>query len=514
MRRIITNILIVTFSLIIAGHVTAQNPNNALLYSSQATLFGDQGSASDPLSIIMPGTAFKSGFGAFIDNPASMALHRRNFGEFGFSYRTVEEDAVFMGQQRLLDDSQRGISSAGFLYALPTDQGSLVFGAGYTQHSIYNRALAFRARNENSTITDMFKFDGSPYQDIAFNTFATDFGDEFEDWDESILRIGFDRYGDYLGMRQQGEIFQRGYSGEYSMFFATEFQENLMIGGSIGLLSGRYRYNRVFQEVDEFNDYNSTIIDSNDDGIGDTDIDNILLDDRVSSSFAGFRARAGILYKISDHFQAGASFTFPTTIEVNELFDANLRTTFNNGVEFSDFTDSEFSYKVKYPSRTSLGFGIVNLSGLSASLSADYVDYSKTRVDYGSSEFFEDELAENDFLESEFRSVWSFRGGISYDLSPDFSLRAGYSYLPGRFLNGNDDRSVYALGAGFSLSRNLRLEFAAQYTEWNEISAVYEYARYNYSSLPDNLPAMSFSSEDANRSAERIQILGTIKFSF
>ncbi|TVQ05529.1 MAG: hypothetical protein EA359_03005 [Balneolaceae bacterium] len=514
MRRISKFVLFVALIIIMAGNTLAQNPNNALLYSSQATLFGDQGPASDPVSVIMPGTAFKSGFGAFIDNPASMALHRKSFGELGFSYRTVEEDAIYLGQQRLLDDSQRGISNFGFLYSLPTLQGSFVFGAGYTQHSIYNRAFGFRARNENSTITDKFKFSGSPYQDIAFNTFATDFGDEFEDWDESIFRIGFDRYGDFLGLRQQGEIIQRGYSGEYSMFFATEFQENLMIGGSIGLLSGRFRYNRVFQEVDEFNDYNSTIIDSNDDGFGDTDVDNILLDDRLRSSFAGFRARVGILYKLSDNFQVGASYTFPTTIEVDEIFDANLRTTFNNGVEFSDFTDSEFSYKVKYPSRTSLGLGIVNLSGLSVSLSAEYVDYSKTRVDYGSSEFFEDELAENDFIESEFRSVWSLRGGASYDLSPEFTLRAGYSYLPGRFLNGDDDRSVYMIGAGFSLTRNIRLELAAQYTEWDEQSAVYEYAQYNYSPLPDNIPSINFRSEDAARSVERWQVLGTLRVNF
>ncbi len=514
MLRIIKFFLFTAIIILVAGRASAQNPNNALLYSNQATLFGAQGSASDPVSIIMPGTAFKSGFGAFIDNPASMALHKRSFGEAGFSYHMVEEDAIYLGQQRLLDDSQRGFSNFGFLYSLPTVQGSFVFGAGYTQHSIYNRAFGFRARNENSTITDKFKFDGSPYQDIAFNTFATDFGDDFEDWDESIFRIGFDRYGDFLGIRQQGEIIQQGYSGEYSMFFATEFQENLMIGASIGLLSGRFRYNRVFQEVDEFNDYNSTIIDSNDDGIGDTDIDNILLDDRLRSSFAGFRARAGLLYKVSDHLQIGASYTFPTTIEVDEIFDANLRTTFNNGVEFSDFTDSEFSYKVKYPSRTSLGLGIVNLTGFSASLSTEYVDYSKTRVDYGSSEFFEDELTENDFIQSEFRSVWSFRGGVSYDFSPDFTLRAGYGYLPSRFLNGDDDRSIYTIGAGFSLTRNMRLEIAAQYTEWDEQSAVYEYVRYDYSPLPDNLPGISFRSEDAVRSVEKWQIVGSLKIHF
>lgn len=90
MLRIIKFFLFTAIIILVAGRASAQNPNNALLYSNQATLFGAQGSASDPVSIIMPGTAFKSGFGAFIDNPASMALHKRSFGEAGFSYRMVE----------------------------------------------------------------------------------------------------------------------------------------------------------------------------------------------------------------------------------------------------------------------------------------------------------------------------------------------------------------------------------------------------------------------------------------
>ncbi|TVR15389.1 MAG: hypothetical protein EA391_10610 [Balneolaceae bacterium] len=507
-------LLITIFVLVGFSSLNAQNPNNALLYSYQATLFGDQGAANDPISIIMPGTAFKSGFGSFMDNPASMALHQQSFGEFGLSYRSVDEDATYLGQNRDLNDSQNGVSNFGFLYSFPTVQGSFVFGAGYSQHSIYNRALGFRARNENSTITDKFKVNGSPYQEIAFNTFATDEGDEFGDWDESIFRIGFDRFGDFLGLRQQGEIIQRGYSGEYSMFFATEFQENFLVGASIGLLSGRFNYSRIFQEIDEFNDYSSTIIDSNGDGFGDTDVDNIILDDGLRSRFSGFRARAGLLYKISDQFNIGVSYTFPTTIDVDETFRADLRTTFNNGVEFSDFTDSEFSYRVKYPARTALGFGMQNLNGLSASFSAEYVDYSDTRIDFRESSLFEDELIENDFIEDNFRSVWSFRGGIAYDITPEFNLRAGYSRLPGRFAEISNDRNVYALGAGFSITPNLRLEFAAQYAIWEEVSAVYDYASYDYSLLPDNPPSINFRSEEVSRSVDRWQLLSTLRFNF
>jgi hypothetical protein len=516
MRRILKTIVLVAALLLGLNQVSAQdsNPNNAFLYSNQATLFGSQGAASDPVSIIMPGTAFKSGQGSFIDNPASMALHVNSFGEFGLNFRSVDEDAIYLGQNRALDDSQGGVSNFGFLYSFPTERGSMVFGAGYTQHSVYNRAIGFRGRNETSTITDKFKAEGSPYQDIAFNTFATDYGDDFQDWDESIFRIGFEQWGDFLGITQQGEIIQRGSGGEYSMFFATEFQENLMIGASLGLLSGRFNYSRVFQEIDEFNDYDSAIIDSNDDGFGDTDIDNILLDDQLRSRYTGFRARAGLIYRINENLSVGGSYTFPTTIEVDETFDADLSTTFNNGESFADDLATEFSYKIKYPSVISLGMGLNDVSGFSLSLAADYTDYSNTRVDFLESDFFEDELIENDFINDSFRPVWSFRGGAAYQISPEFTLRGGYGYQPSRFLDGDDNKNIFSLGAGFALTRNVQLDLAAQYTAWNEVSSVYDYAQYDYSPLPDNRPSVSFRSQEADRSAERWQLMGTLRIHF
>lgn len=510
MRKILK--IIVLFAVLFGVEKAfAQADNNILLYNNQATLFGNQGPAYDPISIIIPGTATKSGIGSFIDNPASMALFDKSIGEFGLSFGSVSEEATYLESTRTLDNDQFNFSNLGFLYSLPTERGSLVFGGAYSKHTTFNRALAFRAFNENSTITDLFKTDGSPYQEIAFNTFATDYGDEFEDWDESILRIGFDDFGDYLGIRQQGEILQSGKGGEYSLFFATEFQRNLMVGASIGLLSGKFQYDRIFQEIDEFNDYNSDIIDSDEDGVGDTDIDNILLDDQLTTRYNGFRARAGLLYKATEKVNFGVSYTLPTTIFLDEEFDASITTTFDNENSFNDFTDSQFSYTVKYPGMVSVGAALQDLSGLTISLSAEYVNYADTEIEFDESELFEDELAENDFIKDAYQAVWSYRAGLALDLTPDFTIRGGYRFQPSRFENGNDDRTAYSFGAGFRLGNGIRFEAAAQYTTWDEVTAVYDYGDYNYTSLPDDLPTITYESEIANRTADRWQVLGTIR---
>ncbi len=488
------------------------NPNNPLLYSNQATMFGDQGSAFDPISIIMPGVAYNAGFGSFIDNPASAALFKNSFGQFGLSYRMVDENSQYLGNSSTLDDRQTNLSNFGIVYSFPTTRGSLVAGAGYTQHTSFNRAFGFRGRNNNSTITDNFKAPGSTYSDIAFGTFATDYGDEFEDWDESIFRIGFDQLGDYLGIRQQGEIIQRGYGGEYSMFMATEFQQNLMIGASIGILNGRFKYDRLFQEVDEFNDYDGQIIDSNNDGTGDTDIDRILLEDDLTSRYNGFRVRTGFLYRLNQNLNIGGSYTFGTKIFVDEQFNASITSSFDNGVDFEDNLNTEFSYNVRFPSKASLGFAVKDLNGLTVSASAEYIDYSKTRIEFNDGNLFEDELLENEFIKDTYRPVLNYKAGLSYQFNPMFTVRGGYSYLPSRFDGGSDDRNVFALGAGFSLTDDVRLELAAQYAIWEEETTVYDYAVYNYSDLPDNPPSFSFRSESAIRSVDRWNVLATLKF--
>lgn len=526
MRRFLCG-AILCFLLTGIHQLNAQNPNNGLLYSNQATLFGQNSTSGDPISVVMPGTAFHSGFGSFIDNPASSALGDISYVQFGLSHRNINEDAIYLGQSRLAEATGNGMTNAGFVYKYPTVRGSLVIGAGYTQNNIFNRTLEFRGRNENNSITDAFKVripHYPDYREVAYETYSIDFlsdpdlcsrntaGNFTGSGCESIFRIDDEQLGDFFGISQQGNIIQNGVSGEYSLFFATEVQENLFLGASAGLLSGTFRFKRVFQELDEDDIYNGTVIDSNQDGFYDTHVDNLAMDEDLKSSFSGFRARAGFLYKVSEQFNIGASYTFPTIIEVDEVYDISLSNTFDNGDQFDDSAGSEFAYKIKSPPVLTLGVGMNKLSGFSVSLSAEHVNYSKTSVDFIESDFFDDEITENDFLSDNFVSVWSYRGGMSYDISHNFSVMAGYSFMPSRFKNGDDDRQIFSGGLGFSISDNIRFEAAAQFTTWDETSSVYDYVEYDYSVLPDDAPEGQFRSQEAIRSIDRLQLFGTLKF--
>ena len=155
-----------------------------------------------------------------------------------------------------------------------------------------------------------------------------------------------------------------------------------------------------------------------------------------------------------------------------------------------------------------------DFEGMSLSLAADFTDYSNVEIDFESDGLFEDELAENEFINNVFTSVWNLRGGISYDLNEFTSIRGGYAYQPSRFQDGVDDRNIYSGGFGFDLGQGTSIELGGIYMRWEEESSVYTYTEYDYSPLPDESPLISGTrSEDALRAVDFFQLMGTIRFS-
>ncbi|HMB99343.1 MAG TPA: outer membrane protein transport protein [Balneolaceae bacterium] len=492
------NLITVVLFLAAALPLTAQNDNNPLLFSNQAILLGDQRGAYDPVTMILPGMAINSGFGSFLDNPASVAMFDDSFLEAGFAFRRVDEDSRFLGNTQNLSDTQTTLSNIGFIYKLPTEQGSFVIGGGFNQQSFFNRALSVSGRNTNSTITDQFKIPGNTFEDIAFNTFAIDYGDVEQTFLESIFRIGFETFP---GIRQEAEITNSGYTGEFSGFIGTEFQKNLFIGLSLGATSGTFKFDRTFLEIDNLNDFDGDFIDTDDDGEGDTDVDSILLSDKVRTDMTGFRARVGAIYKMMPWLNIGGSYTFPTRLNIDEEFDARILTTMDNGVEFEDDLFGEFSYSVSFPARVGLGFTVDDLSGFTFSFSSEYVQFSNTRINFSDDELFEDEQIENRFISDTFDDVWSFRAGAAYDVNPMFTLRAGYGYQPSRFKRGRDDRDLFSAGFGARLTEQVEFDLGAQLINFDETSTVYDFEDQNF----------NISSEVADRSVDRLQVLATLR---
>lgn len=493
--RLLKAVTISIVGVLIPAALVAQSVEDALRYSLQYPSF-------DPVSMVIPGVAHKTGFGAFQENPASMALFEKSFGSFSLSHRNVNEETGFLGINNSFDASQAAVGDLGLVYKVPTVRGSLVVGGGYSQSTDFNRAFSVDARNNRSTLTDFYNItaDDALYN-AAFNVYAVDWADVDSTFTESIFRIGFPVDG-YPGINQDIEVKERGDIGEFSAFIATEFQPGLMVGASIGVITGSYNYDRQFLETDSFDDYNGNFIDTDGDGTGDTDIDRILSIDNIDAEITSFTARLGTVYRPTEHVQLGLSYQFKNTLNLDETYNTVISTTFDNGDNFEDEAPGEFSYKIERPARFNTGLSLVDLQGLTISASAEHVDYGDARLDFGGDDL-EFQNSENDFIKSELRDVWNLRVGLEYKVNDQFTPRVGYAYYPSPQSNLDVDRRFFSGGFSAKISRNIWLDVGAQYSIWDDQNRLYFF---------DN--GTDLQNEVITEDVRRLHVMGGLKIGF
>ena len=446
----------------------AQSADDVLRYSLQYPSY-------DPISIVVPGVSQPTGLGGFQENPASMALFRESFMSLGLSNRYVSEQGRYLGNTTDFDDTQTSVGDLGFVYSVPTIRGSLVIGAGYSQTTDFNRALSVGGRNNESTLTDYYNI--TPDDSLffaAFDVYAIDYAGPDSSYSNtaSIFRIGFE---EFPGINQDVELTERGAMGEYSIFAATEVQKGLMIGASIGLISGSYSYDRSFLETDRNNDYNFQFVDTDGDGTGDTDIDNILSEDVINADVTAFSARVGFVYQLTPSFNVGGSYQFKNKLSVDETYNTLITTTFDNGVEYFDQAPGRFSYNIVRPDRLNLGLTVKNLAGFSLSVAGEGVRYSEARIEFEDIQLRNDENAINQDVRSQLQDVINVRAGLEFEKFPLFTPRVGYGYYSSPRENFDAARQFFSGGFSTRLFDDLTLDLGAQYVTWEDRISLYSY---------------------------------------
>lgn len=499
--------------LLTSGAVLAQDGNNPVNYSNLALQFSEQSFNGDAGTGLFPSVATVNGYGSFVDNPATVGLIEENYFSFGLANNRYEYENSYLGNTLSSEDNSTSLGNIGFVYKLPTKQGSFVIGGGYNSISNQKGVTHLSARNNESTITDQFKDPASDYYDIAFNAYAIDWGDVDSTYLESIFRIGLPNFP---GITQEADISYKTNMGEYSAFFGTEFQENLFIGVSAGLTTGNYTYRRDFLEVDDQNDYNYNFIPSDTPG-DSTDIDNILTHDEIDADIFGFTLRTGLLYKVSQNFNIGLSYQIPSTLVVREGYYSSIKTELDDGsTPFeSDFaSEKDYEYRINKPGELNVGIALIDIGGFDLSVSGEFINYSNLSLDLikGNDLSFNDEVEIRDqqeeldsFMEENYKSVINYKAGLGYQVTDLLKLKAGYAFFEGKSEVYEADRNVFSGGFTANITKNIVLDLTGQYSFWDDRSVAYSY--YDFDT--DQNRAETISHDITN-----IRILAGVRFLF
>lgn len=499
--------------LFLSSSIFAQEGESPISYKSLAVQMGTFNSNGDAASGTMTSVSSFNGFGSFIDNPASMALSKGSFYSLGWFSQTNNQKNNYLGNINTTNFSDTRFGNLGLVYKVPTEQGSFIVGGGYNLISTESDNSFLNGFNENNSITDQFKQSTSDYNDIAFDAFAIDYSNGVAGEIESIFRVD-DRPSGFLGINQFADVSSRRTIGDFSIFASTEIQKNLFVGVSLGILTGSINYDRSFEEVDEEDFYADDVI-PEDGSNPATDIYSITLMDDLDTEFYSFTARGGVIYKIIPFLNIGASIVLPTKMIISESYFANIDT------ELDDFTsflnnnfESEFDYSVTRPAEFKIGGTVDNINNFSFSASAEYIDYSATKIDLTiytkdldpSEVAFlnEDQQATNEAISRDYAAVINFRSNASYNLKNDVRIIAGYSYYPGKHQIYRFDKTVYSAGLSFPLANNILVDISGQYSSSENRSLVYEFENN----------ANEVISNSVTQNIDRLNIIAGVKFKF
>jgi hypothetical protein len=444
----------------------SQNRFDALRFSQTSPVF-------DPSTMALGGASVTrfAGLGAYALNPATVALADQSMFLVGLGARDVQEDATYLNTRTSFNDEQISISNVSYLYRFPTIQGSMVFGGGYTMLADFNRASSLNAFNDSHTIVDFFLRDpGDQYFETAFNAFAIEYDDTFDEY-FNVLRAD----GDFRGMNQYMELRERGQIGEYSLFFGTEFQQGFYFGASLGIIAGDYGYRRSFVEEDLAGRY----IDA------PFDVDVILTEDRIDASMRGANFRVGALYEPIDGIRLGLSFNSRSVLEIDEDYSTFIRTDYysidgDGANRYEDTYRGKFSYKVRRPSSINAGIGIGILPFADIEVSAERINYSRLELEgLGTIRDRDENMA----IRSDFNDVVNLRGGVTLNISDNVKPRFGYAFHPSPRRAFNADISYLSAGASVEVSQGITFDFGFQYAMWDDELDVYRYSNTGVASM-------------------------------
>lgn len=471
--RLIITMLIISFSGLTG--IQAQ-------YSMDALRLTKQMPGQDAHSIALGSSSVSQlqGFGSYLNNPAVAAKFPESNFSVGLGVRNIEQQSTYLGDQSTFDDNQTGITHIGFSYNVPTEVGSLVFGGGYVQTADYNSAFTIDAVSDSTSRTYQFLTDYT--SDIAFNTFAVD---DHNNQLESVFE-----FGGFQGVDQFAETTRRGQAGEYSLFMATEFQEDFFLGLTVGIPVSRSEFEQVFIE-DTPRDRAGQRVYTGEQNSGTYNIDRVFFEEKINVDAVGLNARLGLLYTGLRFLDIGGSYTTATRWNVEETFDAFVQTRFQDvvtldgqvivdenddtfGPQLSDEINGEFSYSVTSPARIKVGAATKNLPLADLSFSAERVNFSSIRLrDFDSAER-ETQIEENNFINENFKDVWNFSAGVTFTGIEGFQPRLGWSLLsnPVGYIAEND-RQYISAGLGIGVNQGMSIDIALQYGLWETTEDLY-----------------------------------------
>ncbi|MGH2567843.1 MAG: OmpP1/FadL family transporter [Bacteroidota bacterium] len=456
----VSALLLVGSLLVSAVDVRAQFAEDVLRFS-QFNL----GVGARSLGIGNAGIGFADDYSALFRNPAGLALLRDNEFSLGLSQTGYKNDVSFLGNNSQSNLNSLSVNNLGLVYPIATVRGSLTFALGFGRVADYTTTASYDGFNPSSSIIEALtpfvnvrSLSSSERQrlldeNIPFQIFLADTANGV------LFPVVYD------SVQQRGTVEEGGGLNNWSLGGAIDIARNLSVGLSLNILSGSYRYEREYRELDLRNVYTyQNRYDA---------FHRFSYVSTVNSDISGFNALFGIMFRKPGLFKIGATVRTPTVYEITENFSDEGESEFDptSGGQVDIFNKTiagSTRYEVKTPPILSVGGSLQISDWLVLAGDAEYTDWTQMEFTTNNADL----QAENRLIKRIFEPTTNLRGGAEVTLwNFGVILRGGVVWNPSPYKDDPPeyDQLHYTGGVGLRLDEHVSLNTAFAYGTWTTI---------------------------------------------
>jgi len=437
----------------------AQDYNDALRLSQPGILTGARA-----LGMGNAYTALSNDLSAAIFNPAGFAQIKNLEFDGSINFNSLSNNTTFFSNQTQYTSTNSNLNQFGFVFPVPTSQGSLVFAFGFSQNTDFNSIMKFNGfnPNNNSMIQDLTATNSDLAYYLALSYPLYDAQNNYRK-DTTLIKGK---------LNQNGHITQEGQINSWFASGAWEIDKDIFVGATLDIISGTYKSNRDYFENDFNNVYANVILDPSDPTT--KGLQTFYLNEMRNLDISGWDAQIGILAKLDRYVNIGATIKFPRTYTIKDVYTVNGSSNFTNTPTpfiYGPASD-RLEYDVVTPYEFTLG-GAFTGNHITISADVKLIDYTQMEFTNTPSLINSgiDWAQRNQDIKDSMTTVVNINVGAEYSIPySDVKVRAGFMYAPSAFKNdpSSFNKKYFTIGLGYEAANNISFNVAYAYGWWKD----------------------------------------------
>lgn len=401
-------------------------------------------------------------------NPAGLAFYRTGDLVFSSGYGRGKSKATYLGMRQDTNVNKFALGASGVVFGGGSDgrrQRNTAVSLAINQVADFKSNFYYRGKNNQSSYSQVFleEIRNANLKDpnivagdfpfgtsLAFNTYWIDTVGGTQPNYQFKTRAPI-----ATGLLQQNSVYSTGGITEFALGVGTTVNDQLMIGGTLGIDLLRHERQKEFVEADATNDPNNNF-------------DYAVFRQGLTTSGTGINLKGGFIYKPQEYWRLGLAVHSPTFYTLTDQNTAEITTNTENysGIQVQSLADvtgtsSEFKYLHMTPLkllasasyvlreiqdvRKQKGFITADVEYIPYGMSAYFTDSENGSSDPETSNYLK---ALNRAISNAYKGAFNFRAGGELKFTT-IMIRAGAAYYGSPYKNiQNESGSRLNLSGG------------------------------------------------------------------